>query len=140
MKIAKHFRWEMGHRLPEHDGECRNVHGHSYKMTVQVEGEPDFDTGMVIDFNDISAAVKPLLQELDHAFLCQDCDEDLLALLCDMEMKHVVIPYPSTVENLCQMFADRLEPMFATYDNLRAFTILIYETESSVAELRVRLN
>ena len=40
MKIAKEFRWEMGHRLPEHFGLCKNIHGHSYKMVVEFEGEP----------------------------------------------------------------------------------------------------
>ena len=39
MKIAKEFRWEMGHRLPEHFGLCKNIHGHSYKMIVEFEGE-----------------------------------------------------------------------------------------------------
>ena len=27
MKIAKEFRWEIGHRLPEHFGLCKNIHG-----------------------------------------------------------------------------------------------------------------
>jgi len=41
MKIAKEFKWEMGHRLPEHFGQCKNIHGHSYKMLVEFEGEID---------------------------------------------------------------------------------------------------
>ena len=41
MKIAKEFNWEMGHRLPEHFGKCKNIHGHSYKMMVELEGDLD---------------------------------------------------------------------------------------------------
>ena len=39
MKVAKEFKWEMGHRLPEHFGNCKNIHGHSYKMIAEFEGE-----------------------------------------------------------------------------------------------------
>jgi len=49
MKIAKEFRWEMGHRLPEHTGLCRNIHGHSYRMVVEITGDV-LANGMIIDF------------------------------------------------------------------------------------------
>lgn len=136
MNIAKEFRWEMGHRLPLHEGACRNVHGHSYRLMVEVEGELCPDTGMVIDFGEISAKVKPLLAELDHAFLCQDSDTEVLELLERLDMKRVVVPYPSTVENICRLFVDRLRPAFANESRVRAFTVRIWETASSVAEIR----
>jgi 6-pyruvoyltetrahydropterin/6-carboxytetrahydropterin synthase len=139
MKIAKEFRWEMGHRLPKHDGACRNVHGHSYRMVVEVEGEIDAETGMVMDFADISAKVKPFLAELDHAFLCQDSDHEVLALLERMDMKRVVIGVPSTVENICYLFVERLRDAFAAAPGLQAFTVRIWETASSVAEVRTEL-
>ena len=34
MKIAKEFRWEMGHRLPEHFGLCKNIHGHCHSYVI----------------------------------------------------------------------------------------------------------
>jgi len=139
MKIAKEFRWEMGHRLPNHDGACRNVHGHSYRLVVEIEGEVNPETGMVIDFAEISAKVKPFVAELDHAFLCQDSDTEVLALLERMEMKRVIIPFPSTVENICRLFVERLRPAFAMESGLEAFTVRIWETASSVAEIRERL-
>jgi len=42
----------MAHRLPFHDGGCRNVHGHSYSMTIELVGEPDRN-GMVLDYFDM---------------------------------------------------------------------------------------
>lgn len=136
MKIAKEFRWEMGHRLPKHEGACRNVHGHSYRLVVEVEGEVNPETGMIMDFAEISAKVKPFVAELDHAFLCQDCDTEVLELLERMDMKRVIIPFPSTVENICRLFVDRLRPAFANESGLEAFTVRIWETASSVAEIR----
>jgi len=138
MKIAKEFRWEMGHRLPKHDGACKNLHGHSYRMVVEVEGEVDSETGMVIDFADISAKVKPFLAELDHAFLCQEDDHEVRALLEAMELKRIFIPFPSTVENICRMFIERLRPAFERESQVVAFTVRIWETASSVAEIRER--
>src|SRR5437868_1916429 len=58
-RIAKDFRWEMAHRLPEHEGGCRNVHGHSYRMWVEISGEPQAN-GMVLDYFEISAIVDPM--------------------------------------------------------------------------------
>ncbi|MDA3844331.1 MAG: 6-carboxytetrahydropterin synthase, partial [Candidatus Kapabacteria bacterium] len=66
-KIAKNFDWEMSHRLPNHDGLCRNIHGHSYKMRVELEGEPNKQS-MVIDYYDMKLVISPLLEKLDHCF------------------------------------------------------------------------
>lgn len=139
MKIAKEFRWEMGHRLPNHDGQCRNVHGHSYRMVVEVEGEIDPETGMIIDFADISKKVKPLVAELDHCFLCQEDDQEVRDLLESMDMKRVYISVPSTVENICGLFVERLKTAFTEDNNVEAFTVRIWETASSVAEIRQEL-
>jgi 6-pyruvoyltetrahydropterin/6-carboxytetrahydropterin synthase len=133
MRIAKEFRWEMGHRLPLHDGACRNLHGHSYKLEVAITGTPDPRTGMIVDFQDVSAAVKPLVAELDHCFLVQDTDTDLRDYLARHALKHTVIAMPSTVENLCRLFADRLRPFFRTQPNVTAFRLCIFETPTSSA-------
>src|SRR5210317_2145456 len=102
MKLAKEFRWEMGHRLPEHAGSCRNVHGHSYKLVVEVEGAVRED-GMIIDLQEISRAVKPILIQLDHAFLCEEGDTAMRTFLEEHHMKLHLIPFPSTVENICRL-------------------------------------
>jgi len=56
MRIAKEFVWEMSHRLPYHEGNCKNIHGHSYKMELSLEGEPN-ENGMLIDFYHIERIV-----------------------------------------------------------------------------------
>lgn len=45
MIVAKQFRWEGAHRLPWHDGLCKNNHGHSYKMEASVDGAVDARDG-----------------------------------------------------------------------------------------------
>ncbi|WDC84441.1 6-carboxytetrahydropterin synthase [Caloramator sp. mosi_1] len=51
LTVSKEFNFEAAHMLSEHQGDCKNLHGHSYKMIVEVTG--DIKNGMVIDFKDL---------------------------------------------------------------------------------------
>ena len=100
MKIAKEFRWEMGHRLPEHFGLCKNIHGHSYKMIIEFEGDLDKNQ-MVIDYYDVEKIINPVIEKLDHAFMANKDDKEVLEFLEKMNSKKVVVDFNSTVENIC---------------------------------------
>ncbi|WP_017303815.1 6-carboxytetrahydropterin synthase QueD [Spirulina subsalsa] len=72
--IYKEFRFEAAHRLPYHDGKCRRLHGHSWVGRVYVKGDrlirEGAKQGMIQDFGDLKAYLKPLLEEfLDHHYL-----------------------------------------------------------------------
>lgn len=72
LEISKRFRFESHHKLPWHNGKCSRDHGHSYILEVSVTGpvKPDSgapDSGMVLDFYEISTIIKPLIEGyLDH--------------------------------------------------------------------------
>lgn len=72
--LKKEFRFEAAHRLPNHDGKCARLHGHSWRGLVVVEGHTVHTTGpkagMLVDFTSISAPVKEMVDKyLDHYFL-----------------------------------------------------------------------
>jgi 6-pyruvoyltetrahydropterin/6-carboxytetrahydropterin synthase len=70
--ITKEFRFEAAHMLPQHDGKCRNLHGHGYQFTVEVRGgliESGPKTGMVMDYKDIGAVGKEIVEKFDHTYL-----------------------------------------------------------------------
>lgn len=71
MEIFKEFTFEAAHLLPNvPDGhKCRRLHGHSFRVTVHVSGEPGEHTGWIMDFSDIKTAFKPLHDVLDHRYL-----------------------------------------------------------------------
>jgi 6-pyruvoyltetrahydropterin/6-carboxytetrahydropterin synthase len=99
MELYKEFTFEAAHRLPnvapEH--KCARLHGHSYRVIVHVSGEVDPQSGMVMDFADITAAFKPIVAEqLDHYYL--------------NEIEGLENP---TSENLAQWIWQRLEPRTA---------------------------
>ena len=75
MELRKTFRFEASHILPKHPGKCSRLHGHSWVLHVFVKGPRDPNTGFVLDFADISAHVKPLIERLDHRHLGQWIDE-----------------------------------------------------------------
>jgi 6-pyruvoyltetrahydropterin/6-carboxytetrahydropterin synthase len=71
IRLVKDFRFEAAHLLPEvpEGHKCRRLHGHSFKIEVEVEGEVDARKGWLIDYADIQAAFAPLLEQLDHHYL-----------------------------------------------------------------------
>jgi 6-pyruvoyltetrahydropterin/6-carboxytetrahydropterin synthase len=71
VEIFKEFRFEAAHRLPNlpEDHKCSRLHGHSFHVAVHVAGDVDPHSGWVIDFGDITAAFRPLEEELDHHYL-----------------------------------------------------------------------
>jgi 6-pyruvoyltetrahydropterin/6-carboxytetrahydropterin synthase len=136
MKIAKEFRWEMGHRLPEHFGKCKNIHGHSYKMIVELSGEVNAE-GMVLDFYDLKKIVNPIVEKLDHSFLVYSGDEKIIAFLEKMDSKKVVVGFQSTVENITRYFLGEISKnKFPS--NISSLKVKVFETENVYAEEEIR--
>lgn len=68
MKITQAFSFEAAHRLPHvpQTHRCHRMHGHSYRVELELEGPVDLVTGFVVDFFEIEAVFGPLLARLDH--------------------------------------------------------------------------
>jgi 6-pyruvoyltetrahydropterin/6-carboxytetrahydropterin synthase len=71
MRIYKEFFFEAAHFLPSappgHPN--RRMHGHSFRVRVTVDGEPDEDTGIIVHFDELGAAVADARDALDHRML-----------------------------------------------------------------------
>ena len=70
MKLFKEFTFEAAHKLPmvPKDHKCFNLHGHSFKVKITIEGEVN-ETGWVMDFSIVKKICKPIIDELDHKYL-----------------------------------------------------------------------
>jgi 6-pyruvoyltetrahydropterin/6-carboxytetrahydropterin synthase len=132
-RIAKDYRWEMGHRLPFHEGLCRNIHGHSYALRVELGGSLD-ENGMLIDFYDLSAIVQPIIDELDHCFLCDDSDVVMIEFFLGHPMKVVMVPFATTAENICGWIADRLAVECSKNERIHTLGVRVHETDRAYAE------
>jgi 6-pyruvoyltetrahydropterin/6-carboxytetrahydropterin synthase len=71
MEIFKVFKFDAAHRLPNVPSghKCAQVHGHSFRVEIHVQGKEDPRTGWVMDFADIAVTFQPILDQLDHKYL-----------------------------------------------------------------------
>jgi 6-pyruvoyltetrahydropterin/6-carboxytetrahydropterin synthase len=103
MILRKEYWFESAHFIYNHPGKCRNLHGHSYKLFVNLEGTPDAETGMIIDFDDLSKIVNDkVIARLDHRFL-----NDLIPL--------------STAENISRWIWAELKPALPSLCRIEVF-------------------
>lgn len=106
--ISKSFTFEASHVLPRHPGKCARLHGHSWKLTVSVQGPVNQETGFVADYGALSKLVqKTVIGLLDHQHLGQGT-----GLTFNGEWRSPFGPdfYPSS-ENLVVAIAKLLTPL-----------------------------
>ena len=140
IRITKQFNFETGHALYGYDGKCRNVHGHSYKLSVTVIGKPITDTsevklGMVIDFGDLKKIVKEeIVDKFDHAtvFNKNTPHVELAKELTDRGHNVILANYQPTSENMVIDFAAKIKSRLP--ENIALFSLKLQETETSFAE------
>ncbi|WP_340066352.1 6-carboxytetrahydropterin synthase [Ascidiimonas aurantiaca] len=140
IRITKEFSFETGHALYGYDGKCRNVHGHSYQLSVTVIGTPIEDIshvkyGMVIDFGDLKKIVREeIVDVFDHATVFNKNTPHLELAKELQERGHDVIlaDYQPTSENMVIDFAQKIKKRLP--DTIRLHSLKLRETATSFAE------
>ena len=140
IRITKQFSFETGHALYGYDGKCKNVHGHSYKLSVTVIGTPITDRsnvkfGMVIDFTDLKKIVKEeIVDKFDNATVFNGTTPyvELANELMSRGQHVILVDYQPTSENMVVDFSQRIISRLP--DGIILFSLKLQETESSFAE------
>ncbi|MGE9270258.1 MAG: 6-carboxytetrahydropterin synthase QueD [Verrucomicrobiales bacterium] len=106
--VTKEFRFEAAHSLPllPEGHKCRQIHGHSYRFRVEVDGELD-ERGFVIEYADITTVAEPVVRYLDH----QNLNE--------------LFDFPTSTENLAKWIYDKLS------EKIPVARIVLYETANT---------
>lgn len=137
IRVTKEFRFEMAHALLNHDGPCKNIHGHSYQLSVTLKGKPiegveNPKDGMVIDFSDLKKIVnEEIIQPFDHSLLLNKTTPEKQYKELQ-EQKLILFDFQPTCENMLVYIADKLKkalPKEAVLHHL-----LLRETSTSFAE------
>lgn len=140
IRITKQFTFETGHALYGYDGKCKNVHGHSYKLSVTVIGSPISDKdnvkyGMVIDFGDLKKIVKQEIVDIfDHATVFNK-NTPHIELADELKNRghHVIlVEYQPTSENMVVDFAEKIKNRLPS--SIKLHSLKLQETETSFAE------
>ncbi len=138
IRITKKFNFEMAHALYGYDGACKNIHGHSYLLSVTIKGKPINDSsnpkqGMIMDFTDLKAIVKPIVDGLDHAtILNANSPHKDLANKNILFEKLVLVNYQPTCENMLIDIANKIKPHLSA--SVQLHHLYLQETPSSYAE------
>ncbi|CAL2081206.1 6-carboxytetrahydropterin synthase [Tenacibaculum sp. 190524A02b] len=140
IRITKQFSFETGHALYGYDGKCKNVHGHSYKLSVTVVGKPITDStnvkyGMVIDFGDLKKIVKEeIVDVFDHATVFNQNTPhiELAKELMDRDHHVILVDYQPTSEMMIIDFAAKIKKRLP--ENIQLHSLKLQETDTSFAE------
>ncbi len=144
LTITRKLEFDAGHRIPDHNSQCRNLHGHRYTLLITLTGDVvqqdgQSDNGMIMDFGDIKAlANEHLVNMWDHAFIVYKNDTAVRAFLDSMpNHKTVVIDRVPTVENMAQVVFDILKGVYNDRfgRHLALTKVTLYETPNCWAEI-----
>src|SRR5512135_49572 len=115
MLITRRLEFDAGHRIPNHNSQCKHLHGHRYAIEISLSGDIITTEGvseqvMVMDFSDVKRIAKEeMVDEWDHAFLVYRGDTTVLDFLNSLPgHKTVVLDVIPTAENLAMVAFGRL--------------------------------
>ena len=133
--VTKTVKFDAAHVLTNHQGLCKNLHGHTYRVDVSVAQAEDDVSDMVIDFKDLKRLAEEVVcSRFDHAFIYNtesEGEREIAAVVERYGMRTVAIPFRSTAENLANLFFEDLK---ARIPGLSA--VKVWETADSCAECR----
>ena len=134
--VTKTVKFDAAHVLTNHQGLCKNLHGHTYRVDVSVAQAEGDERDMVIDFKDLKGIANEVIcDRFDHAFIYNTesaGEKEIAAVVEKNGMRTVAIPFRSTAENLAKMFYNELK---SRVPGLSA--VKVWETADSCAEFKV---
>ena len=139
LRVTKVFDFETAHALWNYDGKCKNIHGHSYKLTISISGDVINDpnhvkNGMIMDFGDLKKIVKAeIIEEFDHCLLLNgNTPHADYAKVENGFSKMMLCDYQPTAENMLIDMVNRLLPKLPAHINLKYAKL--QETANSFVE------
>ena len=133
--VTKTVRFDAAHILTNHQGLCKNLHGHTYRVDVSVAQADGAGGDMVIDFKELKRiATETICDRFDHAFMYSTASEgerEIAAVVEKHGMRTVALPFRSTAENLAKMFFEELREKVPGLAS-----VCVWETADSCAEYR----
>jgi 6-pyruvoyltetrahydropterin/6-carboxytetrahydropterin synthase len=143
MLITRRLEFDAGHRIPNHNSQCKHLHGHRYAIEITLSGdiiatEGRSEQGMVMDFSDVKRiAQETVVNAWDHAFLVYRGDKAVCDFLDSLPgHKTVILDVVPTAEHLAQLAFKLLDDAYRdTYaNNLRLQRVRLYETPNNWAD------
>ena len=139
IRVTKVFTFDMAHALFGYDGPCKNINGHTYRLSVtligeQIQEENNPKEGMVIDFTDFKRIVKEnVIDIFDHTLVLKDdTPHSKIKGLSDNFERIIYSTYQQSCENLLLYMLDRIQNHLP--GNVEIKNVRLEETPTSYAE------
>ena len=127
-RVSKSVSFCYGHRLMNHQGKCRHLHGHNARAVIILESDSLDELGMVEDFTAIKQLVWEWLEsEIDHTLLLHE-DDPVLPVLENAGERVRVMKDNPTAENIARMIFE-----FVDGKGCPVGEVSLWETDSSSA-------
>lgn len=126
--------FDSAHFLADYVGKCRNIHGHRWRVIIEIQGDALLASGekrgMLVDFGDLKNDLKKLADELDHSLIIESgsLKDATMEALRDEEFRIVEFPFRPTAENFAKYFYDRMSGL-----GYRVRETVVYETPNNCA-------
>lgn len=126
--------FDSAHFLSGYDGKCRNIHGHRWRVVIEVEkmqlDEEGQTRGMVVDFSRLKADLKAETDYLDHCLIMEKgtLKQKTMDCLFDEGFRIVEVNFRPTAENFARYFYDRMSGRGYGVRNA-----VVYETDNNCA-------
>jgi 6-pyruvoyltetrahydropterin/6-carboxytetrahydropterin synthase len=139
IRVTKVFTFDMAHALHGYDGLCKNIHGHTYRLSVTLIGktiqeEGHAKQGMVIDFSDFKKIVKEkVIDVFDHTLVLNaNSPHAKIQGLADNFERLILTDYQPSCENLLIDILERIKTDLPS--NVELCNVRLEETPTSYAE------
>lgn len=90
---------------------------------------------MVLDYDTLGSVVRPIVKELDHAFMVDPSDTLMLNFLDESGLKAMHVPFYSTAENISRYLLERIQDELRVFPHLDRIIVRLQETERTYAEV-----
>ena len=101
--VSKRYHFSAAHRLVNHKGLCKNLHGHRYEIEAVCAADKPDEVGCIVDFSEMNDTIGAWLNEnLDHATLVASDDYALRNFCLQQGSKSFLFPNNTTCENMIE--------------------------------------
>lgn len=153
LTITRRFEWDAAHRLPDHEGQCRGLHGHRYKAEITIEAPETDEMGRIVDFALVKMSIGTWIdRNWDHTTIVKRSDDDLWAF-CMQQSESLGVKGPygmneaPTAEamarhlaDICQQIVNRSSILDHVKSQLLVTRVVLYETPNCWATYEPKLD
>ena len=132
--LKTEYSFDSAHFLYGYDGKCSNIHGHRWKIEVEVQSESLIDggklDGMIVDFGDLKRDLKEIADYYDHSLIIQKETMRRRTLECLKEdgFRIIEVGFRPTAENFSFLFYEEMKKKGYVVKK-----VVVYETPANSA-------